>query len=220
MFEAEGLVVERGGFRISVDRLRVDDRVVLLGRNGSGKTTLLKCFAGFIRPSKGRLLLNGEEITNLSPSMRRIGYIPQEPVRLPLKPSQVVEFFARKFSANGLEILNKLGISYILDKEALSQGESQIVNLAVVMMRRPELLLLDEPTANLDYLNQVGFWRVLRTLPTPMVYVTHDPLEASLIADHIYLVEDGSVRGPYSNPLRERAELLVEDFNLYKILQK
>ncbi|MEM2484307.1 MAG: hypothetical protein QXR26_07885, partial [Candidatus Caldarchaeum sp.] len=64
----------------------------------------------------------------------------------------------------------------------------------------------------------IAFCRFLKKLSIPMVYVTHDPLEASLIADRIYLMENGLVKKSYTNLLKEKAEKMLEEFNLYRLL--
>ncbi|MEM3125738.1 MAG: ATP-binding cassette domain-containing protein, partial [Candidatus Caldarchaeum sp.] len=147
-----------------------------------------------------------------------IGYMPQEQVKLPLKPSKALEYFAKKFNVDPSTILKESGLDYILEKEALSVGESQIMNVAIILMRCPKLLLLDEPTSNFDFINKIAFCRFLKKLSIPMVYVTHDPLEASLIADRIYLMENGLVKKSYTNLLKEKAEKMLEEFNLYRLL--
>lgn len=218
MLKLMDLEVRRRNFTVSVDRLELDGSSVLLGRNGSGKSTLLRCVAGFIKPSKGRIIIDGLDVTDTPPAMRGIGYMPQEQVKLPLKPSKALEYFAKKFNVAASTILKESGLDYILEKEALSVGESQIMNVAIILMRRPKLLLLDEPTSNFDFINKITFCRFLKKLSIPMVYVTHDPIEASLIADRIYLMENGLVKKSYTNPLRDKAEKVLEEFNLYRLL--
>ncbi|MEM1949669.1 MAG: ABC transporter ATP-binding protein [Nitrososphaerota archaeon] len=220
MLEVRGLEVRRGVFRLVLDELRVVGRVGLLGRNGTGKSTLLRCLAGFIKPTKGRILLDGNDITNTPPSLRGVGYLPQEQVRLPLKPGDAIKYFERRFGVSGAEVVDRLGMASLLRKPALSLGENQIVNLAIVMMKNPRLLLLDEPTANLDFLNKITFWKVLENLRIPLLYVSHDPLEASLIGESIYLIEEGRVKGPYLNPLKPKAVEMLEELNLYKKLEQ
>ncbi|MEM4353491.1 MAG: ATP-binding cassette domain-containing protein [Candidatus Caldarchaeum sp.] len=218
MLKLMDLEVRRRNFTVSVDRLELDGSSVLLGRNGSGKSTLLRCIAGFIKPSKGKIIIDGVDVTDTPPAMRVIGYMPQEQVKLPLKPSKALEYFAKKFNVDPSTILKESGLDYILEKEALSVGESQIMNVAIILMRRPKLLLLDEPTSNFDFINKIAFCRFLKKLSIPMVYVTHDPLEASLIADRIYLMENGLVKKSYTNLLKEKAEKMLEEFNLYRLL--
>ncbi|MEM2237412.1 MAG: ATP-binding cassette domain-containing protein [Candidatus Caldarchaeum sp.] len=218
MLKLMDLEVRRRNFTVSVDRLELDGSSVLLGRNGSGKSTLLRCIAGFIKPSKGKIIIDGVDVTDTPPAMRGIGYMPQEQVKLPLKPSKALEYFAKKFNVDPSTILKESGLDYILEKEALSVGESQIMNVAIILMRCPKLLLLDEPTSNFDFINKIAFCRFLKKLSIPMVYVTHDPLEASLIADRIYLMENGLVKKSYTNLLKEKAEKMLEEFNLYRLL--
>ncbi|MDW8084525.1 MAG: ABC transporter ATP-binding protein [Candidatus Caldarchaeum sp.] len=219
MFEVLNLEVARKKFKLYVPSLRAEGNVVLLGRNGSGKSTLLKTLVGFIKPIRGRILLNGREITRLPPSGREIGYLPQEPVRFPFEPWKTIEFFAKKFRVDGKALVSELGLSHLLEKRELSQGENQMINLAVLMMKNPKLLLLDEPTASLDFINKLIFWNLLKNLRTDKIYVTHDPIEASLVADKIYMVAHGRVSGPYDNPLRNRVEAMLDEFNLYRFFQ-
>ncbi|MEM4417438.1 MAG: hypothetical protein QXD32_05210, partial [Nitrososphaerota archaeon] len=62
----------------------------------------------------------------------------------------------------------------------------------------------------------VNFWNLVRSLNIPMVYVTHSPVEAAFVGDEIYLVENGILKGPFENKLRNRIEEMVEELNLYK----
>ncbi len=220
MLEAYDLEVRRGSFKVRVEGLRVDGVVVLLGRNGSGKSTILRCLAGFIKPVKGRIILDGQEITNTPPSMRKIGYMPQEPVKIPLNPSKTIEYFGERFGTDGADVVDKMGLADVLGKEAVSPGESQIINLAVLMMRKPRVLLLDEPAGNLDFLNKIRFWQVLKNLSIPMVYVTHDPIEASVVGETIYFLHEGLIKGPFPNTLKTKALDTIDVLNLYTWLEK
>ncbi len=220
MLEAYGLEVRRGAFKVVVEDLKVEGSTVLLGRNGSGKSTLLRCLAGFIKPVKGRITLDGQDITNTPPSMRKIGYMPQEPVKVPLNPSKTIEYFGKRFGTEVTDVVDRMGLASILSKRAASLGEGQLINLAVLLMRKPRVLLLDEPTGNLDFLNKMMFWQALKNLSIPMIYVTHDPLEASVVGESIYLIDEGVVKGPFPNMLRSRALDAVNTFNLYAWLGK
>ncbi len=218
MLRIEGLEVVRDRFRIRVESLVSGNVTVLLGRNGAGKTTLLKAVAGFIKPLRGVIMLDGRDITYAPPDRRGVGYMPQEPVKLPFKPRQAVDYFAKLFNADSQPLIERMNIQHLLRKNTLSLGENQVLTLAVLMLRRPRLLLLDEPTSNLDFLNRLNFWRIVKSLDTPMLYVTHDPLEAAVIADEIYLIEDGVVKGPHQNNLKHRSAQLIEELNIYKQL--
>jgi len=215
MLKVEGLEVVRGRFRLRVDRLLSSRVTVLLGRNGSGKSTFLKTVAGFIKPARGLILLDGRDITNVPAYKRQIGYISQEPIKLPFKPRQAIQYFAELFHIDSRQVIDKMRLEETLKKEKLSLGESQIIALAVLIMRGPRLLLLDEPTAGLDFLNRLNFWDIIKSLDIPMVYVTHDPIEASIIADDIYYIEDGVISGPFKNKLKHKATQYVMDLNIY-----
>jgi len=212
----EGLEVERTGFRINVERFVSSKITIILGCNGTGKTTLLKTIAGFIKPRKGVIHLNGRDITNLPPSERRIGYMPQQPIKLPYKPRDAIHYLAKIFRADPQPVIEKMRLEQILRKEKLSTGEAQILALSILLLRKTELLLLDEPTSSLDFPNSVNFWSLIRSLNIPMVYVTHNPVEAAAVGDEVYVIEDGVLRGPFENKLRSKAEELVETLNLYK----
>lgn len=216
MLVVEGLEVERKGFRLKVEKLVSTRITIILGRNGTGKTTLLRTIAGFIKPRKGVITLNGRDITNLPPAERRVGYMPQQPVKLPYKPKDTINYFAKIFNADPQPVIEKLCLEPVLRKEKLSAGEAQLLTLAILLLRGAEVMLLDEPTTSIDFPNSVNFWNLVRSLKIPMVYVTHNPVEAAVVGDEIYLVEDGVFRGPFENKLREKVEEVVENLNLYK----
>ncbi|GBC68633.1 Sulfate/thiosulfate import ATP-binding protein CysA [archaeon HR01] len=216
MLVVEGLEVERRGLKLKVDRLVSSRVTVILGRNGSGKTTLLRTIAGYIKPRRGVITLNGRDITNLPPAERGVGYMPQHPVRLPFKPRDAIQYFAKVFKVNPEPVIDKMCLEPILRKERLSGGEGQILALAILLLRGAGLLLLDEPTTGLDFPNSVNFWNLVKSLNIPMVYVTHSPVEAASVGDEIYLVENGILKGPFENKLRNRIEEMVEELNLYK----
>jgi molybdate/tungstate transport system ATP-binding protein len=197
----------------------VDFHVVILGRNGSGKSTLLQTLAGFIKPVKGAITVDGVDVTDLPPSRRNMGYIPQEPVKLPLTPRQALEYFGRFYGRGYMPLLKELGVDHLVEKRDVSVGEGQLLALALVMLRDPAILLLDEPVSSLDYLNKLSFWKALKNLRKPALVVTHDPLEAAYIADVLYVIEDGMVSGPYPNTMREMSKEALQAFNLYEKLR-
>jgi len=210
--------IRRGRFRLYVERLEVGSHVVILGRNGSGKSTLLQTIAGFIKPVKGTIAVDGVEVTGLPPRLRNLGYIPQEPVRLPMTPQEALEYFGKVFGRDYRPLLEELGVAHLLGKRKISVGEGQLLALALVMLKDPAALLLDEPVGSLDYPNKLSFWTVLKKLRKPALIVTHDPLEAAYIADVLYVIEDGRVWGPHPNTMRELSMEALQNFNLYEKL--
>ncbi len=204
--EVVDFVVRAYGIEIRVNELRVSGRTVLLGRNGSGKTTLIRSFMGFLRPEKGRILVDGEDVTEIPPERRPMGYLPQRQVSLPMKPLEQLEYFARLYRTDWRPVAERLGLLKVLRKEGLSGGERQLLNLTTVLLKRPRVLLLDEPTSHLDFTNKLIVLKALKAINVPVIYVTHDPLEALLVADEIAVLRDGKIEGPEKNEMRDWAE--------------
>jgi ABC-type branched-subunit amino acid transport system ATPase component len=141
--------------------IKAGEVVALIGPNGAGKSTLLKVISGFIRPARGSVRFNGSEITSLAPHARvkiGIGYVMQGGKVFPsLSTRENLEIGSlsiakrdrRQSFAEVLEIFPAL--KQLLDKRAglLSGGERQSLALAMVLIKRPRLLLLDEPSASL-----------------------------------------------------------------------
>ncbi len=170
----ERLAVVAGGRPIlSLDRLEISphELVTVLGPNGAGKSTLLKVCARLLRPARGQVQVLGESVTNLGPwsatrLRRRVGYLPQPLVATTQAPLTVREVVAvGRTGLVGLlrplgredwrrvdEIIEQLGLAQVrrAPYSTLSGGEQRRALLARVLVQSPELLLLDEPTANLD----------------------------------------------------------------------
>jgi molybdate/tungstate transport system ATP-binding protein len=206
MLEVVDFEVRAYGIEIRVDELRVLGRTVLLGRNGSGKTTLMRAVMGFLRPERGRVLVDGKDVTDLPPERRPMGYVPQRQVVLPMRPIEQLEYFARLHNVDWRPVAEKLGLLEALGKEGLSGGERQLLNLATVLLRGPRVLVLDEPASHLDFPNKLLVLRALRSINVPTLYVTHDPLEAFLVADEIAVLKDGRLVGPEENRMRDWAK--------------
>ncbi len=217
MLEIRNLVIVRGSWRLEIELLRVRSKTVLLGRNGAGKSTLLKAIMGLIRPAEGKIVVNGRDISDLAVEDRPLGYIPQGVVRLAMTPRDQLEYFSKLHGTDYKPLISKLGLEDLLRKRNLSVGESQLLAIATVLLKNPEALLMDEPCANLDWLNKKLVLNLVKSLETPILYVTHDPLEALLIADEIALLEDGRLRGVYPNEWREKVR---RDFELYDLYER
>jgi ABC-type sugar transport systems, ATPase components len=212
MLEVVDFKVRAYGIEIRVDELRVSGRTVLLGRNGSGKTTLVRAVLGFLRPERGKVLVDGVDVTDLPPERRLMGYVPQTQVVLPMRPVEQLEYFARLHGTDWRPVAEQLGLLGFLEKRGLSGGERQLLNVATVLLRRPRVLILDEPTSNLDFQNKLLVLRALRSISMPIVYVTHDPLEALLVADEIAVLKNGRLEDPVRNRMREWAEESIGKF--------
>lgn len=193
-------------------RLEVDagEIVVLLGPNGAGKTTLLRAIAGLLGPC-GNVSLGGRDLdgpgTFALPEARRVGLVFQD---LLLFPHMTIEenilFAARSSGAGRTEARRRvaaiigtfeLGDLAGAKPQRISGGEKQRAALARALAGQPDALLLDEPFAALDTSSRVEMRSImshhLRGFSGPTVLVTHDPLEALVLADRVVVLEEGRI---------------------------
>jgi len=196
------LVVSYSGRR-AVDELdlRIPEGTtcVLLGPNGAGKTTTLNVILGLRRPDSGRVSILG--LAPHDPALRsRTGVVLQEGgLPVSAKPAAIVHHFASLY-ANPLppaEVIERLGLQH-LDRpyRRLSGGEQQRVKIAVALIGRPRLLLLDEPTTGMDPAARRVFWTLLdeiRGQGITTLLTTHQPDEVSTRADQIVVIHRGTV---------------------------
>ncbi|WP_399894729.1 ABC transporter ATP-binding protein [Streptomyces sp. BBFR51] len=202
------LEVERGTFRLDV-RLTAapGDVVALLGPNGAGKTTALRALAGLVPLSGGHLRLDGVELDRTPPESRPVGVVFQDYLLFPhLSALDNVAFGPRcrgtgkaEARAQAAVLLDRMGLADHAGAKPrrLSGGQAQRVALARALATHPRLLLLDEPLAALDARTRLDVRAQLRRhladFEAVAVLVTHDPLDAMVLADHLVVVEDGHV---------------------------
>ncbi|MFF3818844.1 ABC transporter ATP-binding protein [Streptomyces bluensis] len=210
--EAEGLdarlVVDRGDFRLDVALTAAPgDVVALLGPNGAGKTTALRALAGLTPLTSGHLLLDGAEWDGTPPESRPVGVVFQDYLLFPhLTALDNVAFGPRCQGATKAEAraraaawLERMGLADHAGARPrrLSGGQAQRVALARALATRPRLLLLDEPLAALDARTRLevraGLRRHLAAFEAVAVLVTHDPLDAMVLADRLVVIEEGRV---------------------------
>jgi molybdate transport system ATP-binding protein len=215
---ADGLAVDaqvrRGGFLLDVALSVAPGEVVgVLGPNGAGKSTLLKALAGLIPITTGQILLSGKVLddaqagTFTEPAGRPVGFVFQDYRLFPhLSVLDNVAFAPRarrqgKRAARSAAAgwLDRLGLADLADRKpaALSGGQAQRVALARALAGEPGLLLLDEPLSALDAGTRLDVQAELRThlseFSGPCLLVTHDPLEALVLADRLTVLEDGRI---------------------------
>jgi len=187
------------------------ETVALLGPNGSGKSTLVWAIAGLLPPTSGVIALDGTTLDDagrhLPPEERPIGVVFQDQLLFPhLSATDNVAFPLRARAVPKAEardrasrLLDRLGVSGRAEARPrdLSGGEAQRVALARALVSEPALLLLDEPLSALDVGARVRVRDVVREelarFPGVRVVVTHDPVEASILADRLVLLEEGQV---------------------------
>ncbi|MEU0740151.1 ABC transporter ATP-binding protein [Streptomyces sp. NPDC006134] len=202
------LVVDRGTFRLDVALTAAPgDVVALLGPNGAGKTTALRALAGLVPLADGHLRLDGALLDRTPPESRPVGVVFQDYLLFPhLTALDNVAFGPRcrgagkaEARAQAAEWLDRMGLSGHADAKPrrLSGGQAQRVALARALATRPRLLLLDEPLAALDARTRLEVRARLRhhlaEFEAVAVLVTHDPLDAMVLADRLVVVEHGRV---------------------------
>jgi len=178
----------------------------LLGPSGSGKSLTLKIIAGFEIPDKGKILLNGKDISMLPPEKRKIVYLPQNLGIFPhlsVREQLLYPFSCQKKQVDE-EFLDKIvkefRLETLLDRmpNELSQGEKQRVVLARSILARPKILLIDEPLTGLDFHLRMRVLDFLeyaqKKFHLTVVHVTHDPIEALRLAEHLFIIESGRIK--------------------------
>lgn len=197
----------------------------ILGPNGAGKSTLLNCLANLLKPSEGQIVLDGKRISTLKPYevAQKIGYVPQ--IHTPTYAYTVREFvvmgrapylgmFARPSAKDydlADEALEMLNISHLADKAytEISGGERQQATIARVIVQQPDIIMLDEPTAHLDYGNQVRTIKMIRKLAKKgysIIMTTHQPNHAIILGGYTGILGYNGVM-----EIGEAKEILCEE---------
>jgi sn-glycerol 3-phosphate transport system ATP-binding protein len=181
--------------------------LVLLGPSGCGKSTTLRLIAGLEQVSSGRILIGGEDVTDLTPAKRRIAMVFQSYALFPhLTVAENILFGLRVRKTPSAErarrldrVASLLGIGALLARKPsqLSGGQQQRVALGRAIIAETPVCLMDEPLSNLDAQLRAEMRREIRTLQQKlgitMVYVTHDQSEAMSMADKVILMREGKV---------------------------
>jgi len=233
LLKAEGLKFSFGE-RLVLDgvdlTVQPGEVVALLGRNGAGKTTLLKMLNGLLTPARGTVMLGGRTLDELSlpERARRSAYVPQSITSaFPMRVIDVVLLGRRPYvtwrlSKDDIKIASDTLATLGLDAFAfrrfteLSGGERQQVVMAKALAQEASLLLLDEPTSDLDLNNQIGVMKRIRRVVDDMdqraaVIVMHDLNAAAAYADRVVLLHEGRVESI------GRPEEVLTEANLAKV---
>lgn len=176
--------------------------VGFLGPNGAGKSTTMKILTGFIKPSKGTVLVSGiDVISNPIEAQKKIGYLPEHnPLYLDMYVKEYLQFQAslhniEKSRIN--EIIDRVGLKIEAHKKInqLSKGYRQRVGLAAAILHNPEVLILDEPTTGLDPNQLVEIRQLIKELgkDKTVLLSTHIMQEVEAMCDRVIIINKGEI---------------------------
>lgn len=179
-----------------------DKITALLGGNGTGKTTLANLIMGILKPDSGQIFLDDVDMTNDTLAERglKIGYVMQNPAKQIFSATvqEEMEIGLRnmglseeEIAARSQEYLDYFGLSH--HKESfpfvLSHGEKQRLVLAAILAMKPKYLILDEPTANLDFKNRKKLGEYLKALDCGIIIISHDKTFVREYCEHVVNME-------------------------------
>lgn len=188
--------------------LRSNEIIGIIGPNGSGKTTLLKLMAGLYKPIKGEVLIDNTNFWKANEQVRlqlrrKIVYVHEKPIILKRTALGNISFaltlhgYSKKEAyEKSLEIIKKLGIEQLAHKtRGFSAGEKQLISLARALVLEPEILLLDEPTANLDLNMRKKLVNYIKEKFSNkcLIFAAHDILTLTKIASRYVLIDNGKI---------------------------
>jgi molybdate/tungstate transport system ATP-binding protein len=231
VFAIEGACLTLGRFSLRAIDLELDagEIMVLLGPNGAGKSVCLEMIAGFHRPTSGRILIHGREVTGLPPERRRVGLVFQNFGLFPhftVAGNVSLGLHARRSvghaqATRGVgELLAQFGIAHLSDRypQDLSPGEKQRVALARGLAAQPDLFLFDEPFSALDARTRDALRDELKTFlrqsGAPAIFVSHDQTDAALLADRVAVMNRGEILqiGAVPEVFRKPVNAFVAEF--------
>ncbi len=179
------------------------DRVAIMGPNGAGKTTLVRAILGYYHVSSGQIRVNGfDPINERVEVVKNIGFIPQLPPPIKLSCKELIEYVAKSSGCTtksiienahkmGLDIENQMGKSFF----KLSGGMKQKLLIAIAVSKDSEILIFDEPTANLDPKGRESFYKLLDGLKEDkiLLFITHRLDEIEHLVNRVVYMDLGKV---------------------------
>ena len=213
-FLGKNVILNKVNLKVNLSEIKV-----IMGLNGSGKSTFLKIVAGLIQPDEGQIFINDKDITKLDPEDRNIGYVPQHPALFPHLTVKENIYYSLKNKRGSKKLADQLvemlDLEPYLEKKTdiLSGGYKSRVSLARALVSQPEVVLLDEPLSDFDLAIKEKllekFKKVLKFLNIPVIYVTHDPVEAQIIGDTFSVLIKGKIKE--INSIEEAHQLMRKD---------
>ena len=234
MLELENIVKKYGNNVILDDislQIKKGEIVSILGPSGSGKTTLLNLILGITDISSGKIIYDGEDITNVPLEKRGFNIVFQDYALFPnLTAYENIVYGLRNKPGISTEqdvqdFIHLLGLEEHLNKRIsqLSGGQKQRVALARTMVMKPKILLLDEPLSALDGVIKESIKskikEIAREFSLTTIIVTHDPEEALTLSDKVLIINDGEI-AQYGTPkeiIQQPADDFVENFILNQL---
>ena len=199
------------GFTLDVSWQSAEGITVIFGHSGSGKSTTLDIIAGFQFPDSGHVTVNGEKLfesasgLNIPVRKRALGYVSQAPALFPhMSVRENIAYGENRLDRATLkratdEMLYLFGVENLERNRPaeISGGQEKRVALARALIRRPDVLLLDEPFSGLDHPSRAGFGKLLieirEKFGIPVLMVTHNAAEAMELAERVIVYSDGKI---------------------------
>lgn len=228
-------VTKKMGREIHLDNINLEfeagSRNVLLGHTLSGKTSLLRMMAGLDRPTSGRVLVNGEDVTGVKVRKRNIAMVYQQFVNYPsltvydniASPLRLSGESRKEIDRRVRETAGMLHLDPLLDRlpSELSGGQQQRTAIARALVKKSDLLLLDEPLVNLDFKLReelrVELQEIFTQRKAIVVYTTTEPAEALMLGGNVMIIDKGrvlqtgSTEDVYRNPATCRVADIFSD---------
>lgn len=210
--------------------------LTLLGPSGCGKTTLLRLISGFETPDQGRILLNDKDITDQAPEERHINMVFQNYALFPhMNVFQNVAFGLecqgmrkKEIEPLVMDALTRVKLEHLRDRSPsqLSGGQQQRVAIARALVKKPAILLLDEPLSALDYVlrkeMRMELKALQRRLGLTFILVTHDQEEALTLSDRVVVMNEGRIeqigspRDVYEEPKNLFVTKFIGEANIFE----
>ncbi|MBD3267288.1 ATP-binding cassette domain-containing protein [bacterium] len=209
MISLDTVSIRNGHFKLNNISLHIPNHQygILMGKTGCGKTTLLEAICGLKPVQAGRVILAARDVTQLKPSARGIGFVPQDGSifqTMSVYDNLAFGLSVRKWTHQDIqdrvnELAELLSIQHLLKRMPynLSGGESQRVALGRALAPRPNILCLDEPLSALDEDTREEMYRLLKTVQqqtqVTTLHITHNRSEAKALGDTVLILEYGRV---------------------------